>query len=554
MLSRPAYQLTRMSVRAVARSVSLPGQAQPVAVYALACARRRPRRTRGIEGRRAELVGRGEEMDALAEMLDALQAGTGGVALLAGEAGVGKSRLVEECENLAANAEASPLWLEGRCLEMTAGTPYAPFAGMLRGSLETGTSPGNRSTAANVRARLQSLVDDGLLSAEQRDEIGPLLGRLLALQFGDAWDNALSAADPQQVQYRTFAALKELLAALAQRQPLVVVLEDMHWADDASVDLAAELISVAREKPLLLLCAYRPDEGHRIRQLAGMAARRCPAHWREFKLSALPPSHTRALVLSLLGDAELAPRLLDEILERAEGNPFFVEEIVRSLMESGAVYREGNAWRTRADARLDAIPAGVNSIVLSRIDRLSPLQRQLLRQAAVIGRTFPLPLLAHVTAGIDLDDALAELEEHGFLYLERSLPAPEYSFWHVLTQQAVHDTLPRRERAALHAQVAAAMETLYADALDEHVVELAYHYDRTDEADKAIAYLLRAGEKLRRDYAGDSAIAHFKRVLERLDELEKDSPEEGASTAEQQYSALKGIGTDLHGPNGASRS
>ena len=135
-----------MSVRAAARSVSLPGQAQPVAVYALARARRRPRRTRGIEGRRAELVGRGEEMDALAEMLDALQAGTGGVALLAGEAGVGKSRLVEECENLAANAEASPLWLEGRCLEMTAGTPYAPFAGMLRGSLETGTSPGNRST------------------------------------------------------------------------------------------------------------------------------------------------------------------------------------------------------------------------------------------------------------------------------------------------------------------------------------------------------------------------------------------------------------------------
>ena len=146
------------------------------------------------------------------------------------------------------------------------------------------------------------------------------------------------------------------------------------------------------------------------------------------------------------------------------------------------------------------------------------------------------------------------LEEHGFLYLERSLPAPEYSFWHVLTQQAVYDTLPRHERAALHAQVAAAIETLYADALDEHVVELAYHYDRTDEADKAIAYLLRAGEKLRRDYAGDSAIAHFKRALERLDEFQTSANDrDEAQSRLSRYSTLKGLGQTLLRPIGAGQ-
>ena len=186
-------------------------------------------------------------MTALGQMLEALQAGTGGVALLTGEAGVGKSRLVEECENLAANEETPPLWLEGRCLEMTAGSPYAPFAGLLRGYLETESSPGNRSMAAD-RPRHAGIAGRRrrCSAPEQREEMGPLLGRLLALQFGDAWDNALSAADPQQVQYRTFVALKELFTALAQRQPLVVVLEDLHWADERSIDLAAELISLAQ--------------------------------------------------------------------------------------------------------------------------------------------------------------------------------------------------------------------------------------------------------------------------------------------------------------------
>ncbi|MFN2202628.1 MAG: AAA family ATPase, partial [Caldilineaceae bacterium] len=546
LIGQPTYNLTRLSVRATRRTISVPGQTASVAVYAVTRTRRRPRRTRGIEGLRAKLVGRSHEMERLREMLAALQSGTGGVVLLTGDAGVGKSRLVAEFEELAHETREPPLWLEGRCLEMTTVSAYAPFVSLLRGYVET--SAGQQRTPANELHRvLDSLVDSGLLTGEQREETGPLLGRLLGFRFGDAWDAALSAADPQQIQYRTSVALNGFLAALARRQPLIVVLEDLHWADDLSIDLAIELFALAGQCPILLVCAFRPDQQHRSHQLAGIAARSCPANWAELKLAALTPNQTRNLISSLLDDAEPEQAVFDRILARAQGNPFFAEEIVRSFLENGAIYRKGRTWRLRPDAPVDTIPAGVNSVVLSRVDRLPPAQRDILRHAAVIGRTFALPLLARLSANRDLAGSLEELEEHGFLYLERSLPAPEYSFWHVLTQQAVYGTLPRSERAGIHGQVAAAMEVVYADTLDEHVVELAYHYDRTDNADKAITYLLKAGEKLRRDYAGDSAISHFQRALKRLDELESPASDQGPQTLVKRYGALKGLGLTYSG-------
>ena len=237
---------------------------------------------------------------------------------------------------------------------------------------------------------------------------------------------------------------------------------------------------------------------HRSRQLAINAMRRSPSRLHEFHLAGLPPEAVRLLISSLLDDAEADAELVDQILVRAQGNPFFVEEIVRSLQETGVVNRVGHGASLIPNGHGEVIPVTLQSVILSRVDRLSPAERRLLRQLAVIGHAFTSPLIAQMVSDARLPVLLASLEDRGFLYLERSLPAPTYAFWHVLTQQTVYSSLTHQERINLHRQIAKAIEGLYPNSLDAYLIDLAYHYDRSDEIVKAIDYLLRAGEKLRR--------------------------------------------------------
>jgi DNA-binding SARP family transcriptional activator len=540
LLSQATYALAQRGVRATATTpLTLPDAPRPLTVYAVERRRRRPRRLRGGDGLTAALVGRGEEMDKMAAALAALRQGRGNVLLLTGEAGVGKSRLVEELADLAIAVQAEPpvLWLEGRCLEMTQAVAYAPFSGLLQTHLAAATP--DVPTGVQLTAWLDGLAGERVLSADQRGEMGLLLARLLAVHSGEAWQEALAAADPQQLQYRTFAVLRDLITALARRGPLVLALDDLHWADDLSLDLLGELLPVILDAALLILAAYRDVPDHRSQQLARLAAQRCAGRVRQIQLAALPPEQTAALATALLG-GELDAPALAAIQTRAQGNPFFVEEIVRDQVETGALVRDGDHWRSRGDAASDSVPATIQSVILSRVDRLPPGPRRLLRRAAVIGPRFERDLLAEVTSEADLPATLATLEERGLVYRTRTLPTAEYAFWHALTQQAVYATLPRAERATAHAQVAAAIERLHAGKLDEQAVALAYHYDRSEERKKAIVYLLAAGEKLRRDYANADAIAHFRRALERIEQL---PPAVAAAVLDRwRYDAALGLG------------
>ena len=231
LLSQQTHDLTRRAVRTVEFPVDFGDLGGAHQVYVVERIRRRPRRTYGIEGRRAPLVGREYEISILDQALDGLVEGVGSVILLSGEAGIGKSRLVEEVEETAIARSSTLLWLEGRCLEMNAASAYAPFASLFQSYFTSLENRPQASLAAVVRTTLQRLADGETISRDQQNEMGPLLGRLLSLQFDDAWVRALAAADAQQIQYRTHMVISELLTALARLQPLVVVLEDLHWAD-----------------------------------------------------------------------------------------------------------------------------------------------------------------------------------------------------------------------------------------------------------------------------------------------------------------------------------
>jgi DNA-binding SARP family transcriptional activator len=549
LVSGTIYQQSRLAFDFSRREVTLPGQRVPVAAYELVRARSQAQKSRGFETLHGELVGRDEEVARLNSALAMIAQGEGQLLLLVGEAGVGKSRLVAEltahAKNLsfmAANgSRANVLVLEGRSLEMNQMTPYSPFVDLFRSFFLNEADDAPAAIAHNIQVALQELVVARLLAPQQQEEIGPLLGHLLSTQFGNHWDEFLANIDPQQIRYRAFSAIRVFLAALARRQPLVVILEDIHWADDLSLDLIGELMEMLLNSPILLLCAYRPVQKHRSRNLATQAARKCRGRFVELHLHELSQADSHRLVVSLLQTVDLPPKVLDLVYRKAEGNPFFTEELIRALIDAGVIYRDGDRWRTHDSIKEHVLPTSVQSIILSRFDRLPASQQRLVQLASVIGHIVPVAVLARIASSNGrLEEHLRELEAEEFLLKERSTPQVEYAFRHVLMQEAVYRTLLRGQREETHQQVAQAIEELYADALSGHFEQLAYHYTRSRAKAKAIEYLVKAGAKARSAYLNDDAVDYFELALARMDELDQPAPR--TTIGEWKLTAWQGLG------------
>lgn len=527
------------------RSLELKGMVQPVVAYAVERALSRPEKARGIEGLRAELVGRDPELACLKEALAEVRRGRGRMVSLIGEAGVGKSRLVSELKQraLAPSEDGpTPLWLEGRCLELGMSASYWLFIDLFRAYLAFAADENERQHAERLVAALRALVEEGHLSEDRLEEIGPLLGKMLSLRFGTEWDERLKNASPEQIKHQTFLAIRDLILTLAKRRPVILVCEDIHWADSLSLDVISLLMESLTPAPLLLLCVYRPEREYKCRHLSTIAARKCPERYTENSLRELTPPQCRCLVESLLTIENLPTSLKDLILEKSRGNPFFVEEVVRSLIASGMVYQEGEIWRAKEGIETVGVPESVQSVILSRVDRLEREPREVLERAAVIGRLFRRRLLERTTAqATELEHALRELQDQALIYQERMVPEEEYSFKHVLTQETIYQNILRRRRVVFHQQVAEAIETLYPDALEEFYEQLAYHYERSGADEKAIEYLLKAGEKNERSYLNEEAIGCLDRALKRLE-----GRDGAAKWQRQQLQALSGLGRIHH--------
>jgi DNA-binding SARP family transcriptional activator/class 3 adenylate cyclase len=586
------YRQSRRAFDFAPVSLTTHGLPQPVRAYVVGGALPRPEKARGIEGRRAELIGREGELARLREALAAVtqpgpgEAG-GQMVSLIGEAGVGKSRLVAELKAWSGSnppprpppqngegelpsvvaAASSPLqatafggapgtgegsipfWLEGRCLELNMTTGYSLFLDLLREYFSWRPEEPERERVARLVAALRELVDRGDLAAERAEEMGPLLGNLFSLRSGTDWDLRLKNASPEQIRHQTLLALQEFLVALARRQPVVLILEDLHWADPLSLDLISLVMEALPQARLLLLCVYRPEREHRCWQLATIASRKCPERATELTLRELTPPQSRRLAQSLLGSEQVPTSVTEGILRQAQGNPFFVEEVVHALIDMGTLYREGDAWRTReppcrpADGEGLGVPGSVQSVILSRVDRLDGELRRVLESASVMGRLFRRRLLEQVEAPeTGIERALWELEERGLIYQERVVPEEEYSFRHVLTQETIYGSLLRGQKAALHQKVGEAIESLYRGELEAEYEPLAYHYERSEADEKAVEYLLKAGEKTRQAYLSEAAIGYFQRALERMK----------ASLPDQAYKkwrleAWRGLGQTYHG-------
>jgi class 3 adenylate cyclase/tetratricopeptide (TPR) repeat protein len=473
---------------------TLKGKSQPVRAWAVTGEMRgRTRLEVSRERGLTPLAGRGEELTRLQHAYGMAAAGVGAVVLIVGEPGVGKSRLLYEFVSGLDTFE-----LEASCVSYGASTPYAPILELLRRHL--GAREG--MPADEIRTRIvEELRAVGIVS----DEPPALLGHLLGLEVAPEFLARLQGA---QLKERTFAALRELFTKASEEQPLVLIVENLHWIDATSQEFLAHLAQHVRGSHLLLVVTSRP----------GTPVGWLPAGAESIVMEGLSAPALLEMTRALVGCAEVSEPLLEILKAKSEGNPLYVEEIVHQLQDTGAIGVE--AGEGRLVSATVTIPETVHDIIAARIDRLADTLKRTIQGAAVIGRNFGAGLLGRVleTNG-ELATKLTELEHLVLIFLTAPEPDRTYSFKHALTQEVAYGSLLERRRRVYHAAVGAGLEELYRGRTEEVAELLAYHFARSAEAEKAVDYAIEAGEKAHRRWANTEALAHFGSALKRLETM-----------------------------------
>ena len=481
------------------------GMTEPVEVFELVGASALRRRLQAAAARGlTRFVGREAELAALRQALDQAGAGHGQVVAVVGEAGVGKSRLVYEC----VHAHHTQGWrvLESASVSYGKATPYFPVVDLLKRYAHVEDADEPRTVRAKVTGQVLTL-DETL-----QETIPALLWLLDVLPD----DSPFRTLEPPQRRQRTLEALKRVLLRESQVQPLLLVFEDLHWIDAETQALLDSLIESLPTARLLLLVNYRPEYQH------GWGSK---TYYTQLRLDPLPPASAEAVLDALLGqDPSLAP-LKRLLIERTEGNPFFLEESVRTLVETGVLVGEPGAYRLAQALPTIQVPATVQAVLAARIDRLPPEEKQLLQAAAVIGTEVPLPLLQAIAELPEaaLHRGLAHLQAAEFLYETRLFPERAYTFKHALTQQVAYQSLLTSTRQRYHAQLAQVLEAR-PETVETQPELLAHHYTEAGLAAQAVGYWQRAGERSNARSAYVEAVAHLTKGLEVLQTL-PDTPE-----------------------------
>jgi ABC-type oligopeptide transport system substrate-binding subunit/class 3 adenylate cyclase len=495
------------------RHLTVKGKEDEVVAYEVTGIRATPGRARGVLGIETRFVGRATELAAARESAEAVLGGTGSILFVTGEAGIGKSRLVAELRAVVEEADAprQPLWLEGRCVSYGESLPYWPFRDILRDWLGLSMQEPELRVRVSLRRQLDRLFGDRAL------DFHPYLGAILGLTPEPESAPRLAELSPEAFQYRTFEVVRALLERLAEERPIVVAIDDLHWADATSLQLTEHLLGVTDTAAVLLVLEQRPERDRPSWRLKALAAERFPHRHHELSLDALPGDAHRELLRSLVGEGTLPEPVERRILASAEGNPFYLEELVGTLVDTKVLVREDGGWRFDHDAEI-VIPPTVEKVILARIDRLDDSHRQLLTAASVLGRTFGLPLLQGVTGeNGSLQDSLNALQRVDLIREARRWPEPEFRFKHALIQEAAYRTLLASQRKELHQKAAEWLEGEYAGGEDEVLGLLAHHWLAADDEEKAVRYLTRAGDRARLEWALDEAIGHYRALLPLLE-------------------------------------
>ena len=489
--------------------VQLKGKTNTVQIHRYLAVKDQPQKIHRLHGLRAELIGRKAEIAELSEAVENLSQGKGSVFSIVGAPGTGKSRLVEEFK---ASLDLSKIqWREGHAFPYAQNIPYFPLMDLISKAIQIdeGDSP------ETVKEKIESSIE---LLIGKTQGIAPYIGSLYALDYPE-----IDEVSPEFWKAELQKAILMVLTALAQRAPTVVCLEDLHWADPSTIELVHFLLSEIRY-PALFLCVYRPTiSPFSTHQTKAMAIPHQELHLRDLSLS-----ESQNMVESLLKTDTLPKDLQRFIKNRVEGNPFYLEEAINSLIELNVLVSENGDWQVSGRITESEISATIQGVISARVDRLEQESKRILQEASVIGRSFFYDILKRISEIKDnIDRNLSVLERFDLIKTKSIQPYLEYIFKHALTQEVVYNGLLKKERRKIHEQIGQVIEELFKDRLAEFYETLAFHFARGQSVTKAVDYLLKSGEKCLARYTVEEAHKYFREAYdilaskEELSEAEK---------------------------------
>ena len=473
------------------------GVSEPIQVYRVISLIDLPKKIHRFHGLRAELIGRNPELELLAEALSRVRAGRGCLVSICGNAGTGKSRLVEEFKTFTNREKVN--WREGQCYPYSCNFTYFPLIDLLNRTLGIEES----DTPELVKEKIES----GLNFVEHNEEVIPYVASLYNFEYSQ-----LERISPETWRLRLQKAFLEILITMARRAPTVICLEDLHWADPSSLELIRFLLSDFRY-PALVICVYRPS----LHLFSNQQIANLGESYTEIRIEDLSPAETEAMVGSLLKTEQLPIELKHFFREKAGGNPFYLEEIINSLVESERLINEKSKWVLRKKNGDLKIFSTVHGVIAARIDRLDVEMKGILQEAAVIGRSFSHDILSHITAlKNNIWHHLSGLETLDIIKARSFRPSVEYVFKHALTQEVVYGGLIKSKRKEIHERIGHVIEHLYTDRISEYYETLAYHFQKGSSHKKAVEYLAKSGEKSLARYALEEAHQYYQNAYDNI--------------------------------------
>jgi len=501
-LTEETFRLTEGLFRFEALGVkAVKGREEPVKIYrAIAPSTMRTRFDVSAERGLTPFVGRERELELLLDGLERSKEGRGQAFSIMAEAGVGKSRFLYEFRKAVTSEDVT--FLEGRCLSYSRSVAYHPVIDILKANFDIHEGDGDFEIREKVQKGLK------VLGADEASTL-PYLLEFLAVKDSGIDKIPMS---PEERKHRIIEALRGIVLKGSEIRPLIMAFEDLHWIDKSSEDHLKYLLESIPGARILLIFTYRPEFVHTWG---------AKSYHSQVMLNRLSNRESLMMVSHLLGTEELDKDLEEFILEKTEGVPFFIEELIKSLKDLKIIEREDNRYRITKDIKEVTIPATVQDVIMARVDSLPDGIKRLLQTASAVGREFSYDLIMRVT-GISQEELLSHLsvlKDSELLYERGIYPQSTYIFKHALTQEVTYNSLLLRRRKEIHGEIGEAIEALYPDRLEEHCELLAYHYASSANTDKAVEYLDLANQKAAKLYAMEEAKAYFDEAMAHLDTL-----------------------------------
>lgn len=505
------YTATRAGFKyKVLDPIVLKGKAEPVPVFELLSIKETLSRVQRDAADRmisSVMIGRDSELNELEFQIMKAINSEGSIVNVIGEAGIGKSRLIAELKDSSVMKKVT--LLEGRAISMGTNLGYHLIIDLLKNWTQITEEDSEVAAFTKLESSIRSIYPEAL------GEILPFLATLMGMKLSGRHAERMKGIEGEALEKLILKNVRDLIIRSTELTPLVIVTEDIHWADISSIEFLESLFRLVETQRVLFINVFRPDYKETGERIVETIKERLPLYYMEIDLEPLTEEMSETLIDNMLNIKGLHHGIKNKIVQRAGGNPFFIEEVVRSFIDEGAVIVKDGGFEVTDKIGTMVIPHTINDVLMARIDRLEDETRNLIKVASVIGRNFFYRVLAEVARSIeDIDNRLMYLEEIQLIHRRKRMEELEYLFKHVLAQEAAYESILIRKRKELHLDVADSIEHIFTERLHEFYGILSYHYIHGDNWDKAEEYMVKAGDEALKSSASNEALHYYQRAIE----------------------------------------